>query len=136
MTNLNQNTIRRSGGAGLSLSVAALALSSVVAGPVAAALPSGPDRPVAANEFRVAAANDDARRAPAPAAPAMNYMQLQAQYRGPLQDTIIQRWRDPIDGRICYVYLPVVVQHSQPTPMGLVEYGSNNIGSISCTNKR
>ncbi len=45
---------------------------------------------------------------------------------------MIQRWRDPIDGNVCYTYLPVVVQHSPPTAQGLVQYGSNTVGSISC----
>ena len=67
------------------------------------------------------------------ATPQMKYMQLQAEYKGPLQDTVIQRWRDPLDGTVCYIYLPVVVQHSPPTAVGAVQYGSNNIGSISCT---
>ena len=62
----------------------------------------------------------------------LEHMQLQAQYAGPLKDTVIQRWRDPVDGTICYVYLPILVQHSPPTPMGLVQYGANGIGSISC----
>jgi hypothetical protein len=88
-------------------------------------------------------------RAPAPAAaapaapaaephvppphPTFPRMQLQAQYAGPLQDTIIQRWRDPVDGTICYLYLPIAVHH---TPLsnetGYVEYGSSAVGSISC----
>lgn len=59
-------------------------------------------------------------------------MQLQAQYAGPLKDTVIQRWRDPVDGTICYVYLPILVQHSPSTATGLVQYGANGIGSISC----
>jgi hypothetical protein len=59
-------------------------------------------------------------------------MQLQAQYAGPMQDTIIQRLRDPADGTICYLYVPIVVQHSAPTPTGFVQYGANTIGSISC----
>ncbi len=63
----------------------------------------------------------------------LQHMQLEAQYAGPLKDTLIQRWRDPVDGRICYIYLPVVVQHSQPTPVGAVQYGANTIGSISCS---
>ena len=62
----------------------------------------------------------------------LKHMQLQAQYAGPLKDTVIQRWRDPIDGTICYVYLPILVRHSPPTSVGLVEYGANGIGSISC----
>lgn len=59
-------------------------------------------------------------------------MQLERQFAGPLQDTIIQRWRDPADGTVCYLYLPITVQHSLPTASGYVEYGPNTIGSISC----
>jgi hypothetical protein len=67
-----------------------------------------------------------------PAKPQFPHMELQAQYAGPLQDTIIQRWRDPIDGTVCYLYLPILVHHSPPTPSGFVEYGGNGVGSISC----
>jgi len=67
----------------------------------------------------------------APAKPILPRMQLQAQYAGPLQDTIIQRWRDA-DGIVCFVYLPIAVHHSAPAPSGYVEYGANAIGSISC----
>jgi hypothetical protein len=59
-------------------------------------------------------------------------MQLERQFAGPLQDTIIQRWRDPADGTICYIYLPITAQHSPPTQAGFVQYGANTIGSISC----
>lgn len=59
-------------------------------------------------------------------------MQLERQFAGPLQDTIIQRWRDTVDGAICYIYLPITVQHSAPTQTGFVQYGGNFIGSISC----
>ncbi len=58
-------------------------------------------------------------------------MRLEAQYPGPLQDTTIQRWRDPVDGTVCYVYLPIAVARSAG-PEGLVQYGSANIGTISC----
>jgi hypothetical protein len=59
-------------------------------------------------------------------------MQLEAFYRGPLMDTVIQRWRDPVDGSICYLYLPITAEHS-PTPASpYVQYGANQIGSISC----
>jgi hypothetical protein len=58
-------------------------------------------------------------------------MKLEAQYPGPLQDTTIQRWRDPVDGTICYIYLPIAVAHT-PGPGGLVQYGAANLGSISC----
>jgi hypothetical protein len=59
-------------------------------------------------------------------------MQLERQFAGPLQDTIIQRWRDPVDGTVCYIYLPITAQHSPPTGSGYVQYGANAIGSISC----
>ena len=59
-------------------------------------------------------------------------MQLERQFAGPLQDTIVQRWRDPRDGTICYIYLPITAAHSAPTPSGFVQYGANTIGSISC----
>ena len=60
------------------------------------------------------------------------HMQLERQFAGPLQDTIVQRWRDPVDGLICYIYLPITAAHSAPMPSGFVQYGSNTIGTISC----
>jgi hypothetical protein len=63
----------------------------------------------------------------------MPRMQLVRQFAGPLQDTIIQRWRDPADGTICYIYLPITAPHTPPTPSGYVQYGATAIGSISCT---
>lgn len=59
-------------------------------------------------------------------------MQLERQFAGPLQDTLVQRWRDPVDGTICYIYLPITAPHSPPTQSGYVQYGANTIGSISC----
>jgi hypothetical protein len=59
------------------------------------------------------------------------HMRLEGQYPGPLQDTVIERWSDPVDGTVCYVYLPIAVAHAAG-PAGLVQYGSANIGSISC----
>ncbi len=59
-------------------------------------------------------------------------MQLERTYAGPLEDTIIQRWRDPIDGSVCYLYLPITAQHSAPLANGFVQYGANTVGSISC----
>ncbi len=118
----------RAGMTAAASSIAASALILLAGGPALAAAPktSGPSVPAAP------AAAPGAPAAKPPAAPELKYMQLQAQYKGPLQDTVIQRWRDPIDGTVCYVYLPVVVEHSAPTPVGAVQYGSNNIGSISC----
>ena len=37
-------------------------------------------------------------------------MQLERQFAGPLRDTVVQRWRDPADGTICYIYLPISAQ--------------------------
>ena len=52
--------------------------------------------------------------------------------RGPLKDTVIQRWRDPNTGVLCNIYLPVVVQHLPPLENGMVHYGANGTGTISC----
>ena len=62
----------------------------------------------------------------------IGHMVLKAQFAGPLKDTVVQRWEDSATGNTCYIYLPVVVQHSPPTPTGFVQYGANGIGSISC----
>ena len=59
-------------------------------------------------------------------------MTLERQFSGPLQDTVIQRLRDPIDGTICYLYLPISAPHSPVTANGFVQYGPNIIGSINC----
>jgi hypothetical protein len=77
-------------------------------------------------------------QAPVPAPPAQSEwsklprMQLERQFAGPLQDTIVQRWRDPVDGMICYIYLPITAAHTAPTANGYVQYGANGIGTISC----
>jgi hypothetical protein len=73
-----------------------------------------------------------AQQQQAPTWAQMPRMQLERQFAGPLQDTIIQRWRDPVDGMICYIYLPITASHSPPTQSGYVQYGPNTIGSISC----
>lgn len=87
-----------------------------------------------------------AQQQPAPAAPQapsaqhqesgewakLPKMVLERQFAGPLQDTVIQRLRDTLDGTICYLYLPISAQHSPPTATGFVQYGANVIGSISC----
>jgi hypothetical protein len=59
-------------------------------------------------------------------------MQLERQFAGPLRDTIIQRWRDPEDGTVCMIYLPINAPHSPQQQSGYVQYGAANIGSISC----
>ncbi|MBR1124269.1 hypothetical protein JQ628_22265 [Bradyrhizobium lablabi] len=59
-------------------------------------------------------------------------MILERQFAGPLQDTVIQRLRDPVDGTICYLYLPISAPHSPTTSTGFVQYGPNTIGSINC----
>lgn len=71
--------------------------------------------------------------APLPTHPQLPRMQVIAQYGGPLQDTLSQRLRDPIDGTTCYLYLPIAVHHTPPgADTGYVEYGANTVGSISC----
>lgn len=60
-------------------------------------------------------------------------MVLERQFAGPLTDTLIQRLRDPIDGSICYLYLPISASHTPKTDTGYVQYGPNTIGTISCT---
>jgi len=59
-------------------------------------------------------------------------MILERQFSGPLQDTVIQRLRDPVDGTVCYLYLPISAPHSPTTANGFVQYGPNTIGSINC----
>ena len=59
-------------------------------------------------------------------------MLLEKVYRGPLRDTIIQRWRDPIDGSVCFVYLPISAPLLPQPADGYVQYGPSQIGSISC----
>jgi hypothetical protein len=59
-------------------------------------------------------------------------MQIERRFAGPLQDTVIQRLRDPVDGTICYLYLPISAPHSPVTSTGFVQYGPNVIGSINC----
>ncbi len=69
---------------------------------------------------------------------------LEAQFAGPHQDTIIQRWTDRAKNNTCYLYIPVVVPTlaspqdqnkqagvSQATKQPKI-YGANNLGSISC----
>ncbi len=59
-------------------------------------------------------------------------MALERQFAGPLQDTVIQRWRDPVDDTVCYIYLPITAPHTPPGPNGFVQYGAGTIGNISC----
>jgi hypothetical protein len=103
----------------------------VIAGAIALAV-SGDFHhgPAAAGGTQVAA-NGQTPAQPPQGAPQIGRMQLQVQYMGPLRDTVIQRWRDPLDGTVCYIYLPVIVQHGAG-PNNLVQYGANSIGSISC----
>jgi hypothetical protein len=63
---------------------------------------------------------------------ALPKMVLERQFSGPLQDTVVQRLRDPVDGTICYIYLPISAAHSPATASGFFQYGPNVIGSINC----
>lgn len=62
-------------------------------------------------------------------------MILERQFAGPLTDTLIQRLRDPVDGSVCYVYLPISAAHTTQTETGYVQYGPNIIGTISCVGR-
>lgn len=88
--------------------------------------------PLAASAQPAPAAAPSAAPARPPAWAQYPRMQLERTYGGPLQDTIIQRWRDPVDGSVCYIYLPITAQHSAPLANGYVQYGANTVGSISC----
>lgn len=112
------------------LSIAGLVAVILIIGAVALALTGAFSHGPAAPGGTQLAANTPAPAQPQPA-PQIGHMQLQAQYMGPLRDTVIQRWRDPVDGTVCYIYLPVIVQHGAG-PNNLVQYGANSIGSISC----
>jgi hypothetical protein len=59
-------------------------------------------------------------------------MELETTFAGPLRDTIVQRLRDPNDGTVCYIYLPITAPHTPPAQNGYVQYGPNAIGSLSC----
>jgi hypothetical protein len=63
--------------------------------------------------------------------PGLAPMQLDGQFQGPFHDTVIQRWRDPQTGVLCYLFIPLRVEN-QRTPSGGYAYGSNTLGSMSC----
>ncbi|HEY1962196.1 MAG TPA: hypothetical protein VGG69_07255 [Rhizomicrobium sp.] len=105
-----------------------IVLAGAIALAFSGAFSHGPAAPAG---MQYAANNNTPAPAQGQQAPPIGRMQLQAQYMGPLRDTVIQRWRDPLDGTICYIYLPVIVQHGAG-PNNLVQYGANSIGSISC----
>jgi hypothetical protein len=74
---------------------------------------------------------------PAPLVPEAEWskfptMLLEKVYRGPLRDTIVQRWRDPIDGSVCFLYIPISTPLLPQPAEGYMQYGPNQIGSISC----
>lgn len=71
---------------------------------------------------------------PAPAAEWGSFptMLLEKIYRGPLRDTVVQRWRDPIDGSVCFLYIPISTPLLPQPAEGYMQYGPNQIGSISC----
>ena len=91
-----------------------------------------PDRAAAAIVTAAVLLSIGGARAQSPVWEQLPRMQLERQFAGPLPDTVIQRWRDPGDGTICYLYLPISVQRSEPGPAGFTQYGANTIGSITC----
>jgi hypothetical protein len=114
------------------LLIAGVVVVILIAGAIALALSGAFSHGPAAPGGTQIAANTQAPGQPQQPPP-VGRMQLQAQYAGPLRDTVIQRWRDPMDGTTCYIYLPVIVQHGAG-PNNLVQYGANSVGSISCLN--
>ena len=72
--------------------------------------------------------------APTPAWESFPTMQLERVYRGPLKDTVVQRWRDTVDGSVCFLFIPISVPQltQQVANPQYVQYGANGIGSISC----
>lgn len=51
-----------------------------------------------------------------------------------VRDTVIQRWRDPVDGSVCHRNIPISAPLLPPAQNGgFAQYGPNTIGSISCS---
>ena len=76
-----------------------------------------------------------AQQTPAQTWEGLPTMNLEQVFRGPLPDTVIQRWRDPVNSSNCYMYLPVSAPLAAPQPgSNSFQYGPNIIGSISCVN--
>ena len=80
---------------------------------------------------------DEPKRMAKPA----EYFLLEEQFKGPHQDTIIQRWVDKVRGNVCYLYIPITIPTLAPEPNGPKQadnkpapavYGPNGIGTISC----
>lgn len=91
----------------------------------AQAAPAAPAPPLAAAP--------EAPRPPEPAGPRWEdfpVMTLERIFRGPLRDTVVQRWRDPVDGATCMIYVPLTAAFSGQGQYLI--YGPNSIGSISC----
>ncbi|MBN9430716.1 MAG: hypothetical protein J0H09_29845 [Burkholderiales bacterium] len=65
------------------------------------------------------------------ASPVLPPMTLSRQFAGPLPETAIQRFVDPDTGVLCYLYTPYRVPHER-NESGVLIYGANHIGSISC----
>jgi len=58
-------------------------------------------------------------------------MALETRYAGPVEGTMVQRWRDPRYGVVCFIYLPMVVRHEHGAA-GPAQYGDRSIGTIHC----
>ena len=80
---------------------------------------------------------DEPKRMAKPA----EYFLLEEQFKGPHQDTIIQRWVDKVRGNVCYLYIPITIptlapDQNSPKPSdnkpAPAVYGPNGIGTISC----
>jgi hypothetical protein len=83
------------------------------------------------------AKKDEPKRMAKPA----EYFLLEEQFKGPHQDTIVQRWVDKVRGNVCYLYIPITIPTLAPDPNSPkpadnkpapAVYGPNGIGTISC----
>ena len=64
---------------------------------------------------------------------AASRMNVEQEFAGPIANTMIHRWRDPTDGTVCYVYVPVPPrQYAISRASGFVRQVPDTIGSISC----
>ncbi|UFN50316.1 hypothetical protein LPC08_06745 [Roseomonas sp. OT10] len=99
-------------------------------------LGAGPPGPaLAQQDGRPATQSQGSPAQPDPARPRWEdfpTLQLERLYRGPLRDTIVQRWRDPETGSVCYFYIPISAPIVPDNPSGYAQYGANTIGTMSC----
>ena len=124
----------RSTGYGLSAAAGLLISLAAASGvtPGAAQLKPAPARPAQRPQAQQPEAQPPPAQQAMPEWDKFPTMLLEKIYRGPLRDTIIQRWRDPIDGSVCFLNIPISAPLPPPPAEGYVQDGPNQICSISC----